>query len=87
MEIWQSPRSALPLIALPGISPRMRGERSWPQRGALPATLAIGETAGDIVLLPVLRGEDGGSQMRGGAALEGKSWMRKICEKAGSPLK
>ncbi|WP_210212429.1 hypothetical protein, partial [Mesorhizobium sp. M8A.F.Ca.ET.021.01.1.1] len=42
----------LPLIALPGISPRKLGERSCLNAAASLATLPIGETSGDSVLLP-----------------------------------
>jgi hypothetical protein len=45
--------SALPLIALPGISPRKRGERAAAPLGALSGALVIGEIVDDSVLLPV----------------------------------
>jgi len=54
---------ALPLIALPGIFPRKRGERGWPHRHAISETLAIGENRRRERPSPRLRGEDGGSQM------------------------
>ncbi|ODT19647.1 MAG: hypothetical protein BGO93_11580 [Mesorhizobium sp. 65-26] len=48
-----SRRLALPLIALPGISPRKRGERGWPQPRRVFATFKLGEMYCDSVLLPV----------------------------------
>jgi hypothetical protein len=44
----------------------VRGEGSIQLR-VKAGILAGGDGGGDGVLLPVLRGEDGGSQMRGGA--------------------
>ncbi len=60
--------SALPLIALPGISPRIDGEKGLAATlAAFLRTLVIGETVDDSAPLPVLRGEDAGRQVRGGA--------------------
>ncbi|MDX8441187.1 hypothetical protein [Mesorhizobium australafricanum] len=64
---------APPLIALPGISP-VNGEKvAGGNFGALSSTLAIGETDGDSVFLPVtIRGEMSGRTMRGSACLGSK---------------
>jgi hypothetical protein len=45
--------SAPPLIRLPAPSPRERGEGDGRSLGAIPTTLAMGETIDDSVLLPV----------------------------------
>ena len=58
-------RLALPLIALPGISPRIVTGRK-----VLAATLAIGEIIDESVPSPRLRGEDAGRQVRGCADLD-----------------
>jgi len=68
-QVSQLPKLALPLIALPGTSPRIvTGRRGWPQPGAYSATQVIGEADDDSAPLPVtIRGEDAGRQVRGSA--------------------
>jgi len=49
---------ALPLIALPGTSPRIgTGRRGWRGLGASVATLIVGEIGGENSLSPSLYGE------------------------------
>lgn len=66
----QSAASAQPLTALPGPSPRNNGERDSASSVA-PISDVEGQAAGSTQALfsPSSRGEDGGSQMRGGADL------------------
>ena len=62
---WQ--RLAPPLIALPGISPRERGERGGCGRSAPSCNVGDWPNRRRQVPSPRSRGEDGGSQMRGSA--------------------
>ncbi|WP_292537199.1 hypothetical protein [Mesorhizobium sp.] len=77
--------SALPLIALPGISPRKRGERGWPQCRRPSCERVIGEIVREGGFLPVtIRGEMPGRAMRGGAnAREGNFKPEAIALKNG----
>jgi hypothetical protein len=65
-------RLALPLIALPGISPRIVTGRKTPSSGISPITSVAGkgaEVAAKFLLPVAIRGEGAGRRMRGSAML------------------
>src|SRR5690606_39467137 len=66
---------ALPLIALPGTSPRERGEGN--HSSPLSPIASVAEACGRRSS-PRSRGEGGGSQMRGGATVEDNAPSDKI---------
>jgi indolepyruvate ferredoxin oxidoreductase beta subunit len=65
-----SAKAALPLIALPGTSPRKDGEKNAASAISPNSAAEMKEAASDTALFsPSLRGEDAGRQMRGGSSL------------------